>query len=757
MTTRKLTYILLFVTTYLSGQAVLAQDADAEVNEEIVVTAQRRDEQLKDVPASISAFGELAIKENQIESLQDFVALSPNIGFSSGGSPIETDLTFRGVSNLGGAVNSVAVIVDDINVTPAQNSTTYDPNLFDVKRIEVLRGPQGTLFGRNVLGGGINIVTNKPGRDFSADIEAEYGRYNARKLRGVINIPLGDAIAVRALGFYNSDDGFIKDVGTGRNTNDVESYGGRIAVRLTPTENLTIDLAAGKSKYKQGMITAIPTGIPRPLFAVFGFPLDPFGDYTTPGGLGFYPQNRTRVATDAPIGFHNDITLFNGSIDLDLGAASFILTGGYIDNEVLDSGDKDYTTGRFFVDPADQSSLKSTSLEARVQSNGDSPLSWVLGAQYSKDKRSNLDNRFILEDFLTAFGLDPAFAPVPVVDELTRIEIESLGVFGELTYRSLNGKLTLSAGIRFSGDRVSESIDVGPVLDFGTGGFTTPRSVGGSTNFENFTPKFSIVYALSDYTNIYARAARGTKPGGFNLQLFGNPNPQLAAFQTYGTESLWNYEVGLKGSAFDNRLSYSLSAFYADWEDLQISSGFFQGSITNFTALTANAGKAKSYGVELDFTARLSDAFKLQGGLGYNNAKLGNDIFGVDDAGSLVDISKNRLPFASRLTANIAGQYTMALSDGLDAFLRAEFNYRSGFFEDVANTGGTGGFVKAYETINLRAGVESDAWRISIFGENLFNDKRTIGVRDPADIGLSGYLATIEPTRFGIRASYSFK
>lgn len=738
---------LLAVTVAEASAQDGAQQASG-ASDVMIVTAQRREQSLAEVPASVTAFGEQAIESYQIDDVSDYAALAPNVGFSSGGSPIELDLAFRGVSNLGGAVNSVAIYLDQFNLTPAPNPTTFDPNLLDVERIEILRGPQGTLFGRNVLGGGVNIVTNKPGGEFEARLDLEYGRFDQRLVRGIVNIPLGETLAMRAVGYYEANDGFLQNLGSSGDTNDSESFGGRVAFRWTPNDQLIADVAVSYSDYQQGLLSSVPTGVPRPFFTQAGFPVDPFGEFSE---VGFYPENTRFVSTGFPSQFDNETFLVTGEVSYDFDGVSLIVNGGYIDNQAADAVDSDHVNAEFFSDPGQAAELDSKSVEARLQSNGDGPVTWVLGGLYADDSRNILSSRRELgADFVGAFSLPAFLIGAPVVDEAQTIDIRSLAVFGDVSWAVPNTRLTLGAGMRYSNDRVREGIVENPVVLLGVGGFTEFRELSAEETFDLFTAKISALYDLTDNVNAYASASRGTKPGGANLALFGT---DLAALSIYDPEVIWNYEIGAKGVFFDGNLMVNATGFYSDWSDLQIESGFFEDVITNFTNLTANAGDAESIGFELDFVARLGEFLTLNGGVGFNDASVGDGVLTTNDQAQLVDVSGNTLPFASRWNANIAGQYDHPIGNELTAFIRTEFSYRSSFFESLENVDAAFDRVDAYNTLNVRVGIEGDNWRFVAFGENLADPNHSLGLRSLGDVGISGALVTVVPRTWGVRLS----
>ncbi|MEM8661641.1 MAG: TonB-dependent receptor plug domain-containing protein, partial [Pseudomonadota bacterium] len=231
----------------------LAQPGDSDGGrrlEEVLVTAQKRTQSMQDVPISITAFDRQAIEIQRINSLDDYALKTPNVGFVETGNRSRGQFAIRGITNLGGDVNAAGVYVDEFNIAPSASTRTFDVNLFDLESIEVLRGPQGTFFGRNTLAGAFNITTVKPSTDgFEGQMTVEYGNMGYIMGRGSFNIPLTDRFAARITGYYEEDDGWIDNIGPTGEGNSRDNYGGRLALRWEPTDNWVADFAASAVRY----------------------------------------------------------------------------------------------------------------------------------------------------------------------------------------------------------------------------------------------------------------------------------------------------------------------------------------------------------------------------------------------------------------------------------------------------------------------------------------------------------------------------
>ncbi|MGH8239548.1 MAG: TonB-dependent receptor, partial [Steroidobacteraceae bacterium] len=318
---------------WLAMPGAAAQEAaETGVLEEITVTAQRRMESVRDVPISISVFSGEMIENNRIETLQDYLELTPNVSFESEGTPATFELGIRGVSNLGGASNVFGIYVDEFNVAPGVASTTFDQRLVDVERLEVLRGPQGTFFGRNVSGGAISITSRKPQPDFEANVLAEIANHDSYVLRGSINTPLTDRLFVRFGAYGESYGGFLKNDGPSNATNDREQYGGRVALRYQPTERLTADLSVSYSSLDQGFPNFVPSGTLNDTLAQIGF--EPF-----PMAAGYYPENVDRIETDQRRLNEVDTLIGTGRVELSADGFSIVSISGFIDSDTTEQGE----------------------------------------------------------------------------------------------------------------------------------------------------------------------------------------------------------------------------------------------------------------------------------------------------------------------------------------------------------------------------------------------------------------------------------
>lgn len=704
---------------------------------EIVVTAQKRAQSLSDVPISVTAFSAEDIEKNKIEKLQDYVEKTPNVGYFTSGNTTGDRLAIRGVSNVGGFANSLGIYVDEFNVTPLQASTTYDQNLLDLERIEVLRGPQGVLFGRNLIGGAISLTTKKPDFDRSAELRANYGSFDSWMLNGSVNVPVVDGlVAVRATGFWRESDGFIRDIGPAGNTNDYEGKGARLAVRITPSENLTIDLTGSHSEYDQGMNNFIPSGQLNAGLGAFRV-TSPIDD-----GQGFWPSNSRTIATDTPTFADNNTTIFTARAELDLGSMSLVSNSGYIENESGRSGDGDFTASTFYIDDVG-SDLESYSTELRLQSNEGGRFDWVVGATYAHDQSSEFSLRTLYPLFLQRFGLTGTRR----INDFGGDSLsESYAAFSDVTWH-VSDAVALSLGGRFTHAREfafrftdSENFFTGIPL----GSFKE-----GTREFDDFSPRVTALYRLDTQKNLYATVSKGFKAGGFNAGSASLPDVP----QDFDKETAWNYEVGAKTFFFDRRLRANVSVFYMKWDDIQVTSGFLDAN-RNPRNTILNAAEASSKGVELDLTARPLSNLELQVGAGYNDAKFDSFPAAISEAGTFVDASGNSLPLAPEWTFNGSAEYGFPVFADYSGFVRTEYSYRAEVFTTSLNVSRLGEIVPSYDKWNLRAGVENDRYRFVAYVENLLDDNYLVG--GFSTFYMSGNAVVVDPRRFGVQVAVKF-
>lgn len=682
---------------------------DATKIEEVIVTAQRRNEALVDVPISITAFSSSAIEKNMITDVEDYFRRSPNVFITTGAtrsgnvSTSELSLAIRGVSNIGGIASSFGAYVDDFNVTRA----TLNPHLVDIERIEVLRGPQSTFFGRNASGGVFAIYTKKPVDRFESSASAEISSFGTYDFEGVLNIPVTSNFAIRAVGKLASSNGNLKNANPIGGDNGYDDQHFRLSGRWTPTSELTVDLSGGFTDEKQHDFGLVHTGVVSSFINSICAP-----PVTCPGdqAQGYYPDNLNTYNHDFPLKVHDRYWWINNKTEYANDQVRFTNVVGYISTNFDRSGELDFSSYDFLREEYDTIHRTAVSDEVRLQSNNDSPFSWTIGGVYAIDTEAKSERINIGSQ--NGLGLPDRF---PIEISTNDTKVKSAAVFGEASYK-LTDTLTATAGLRWSNDHLTSG---GTLVDFGT----DMGAVSDSRSYTHVSPRFVLSYEPRKNLNLYASVTEGWKAGGF-VHRPGSP------INTFAPESLWSYETGAKGTFFDGRLQASATAFYIDWNDIQVQSSIFitrpDGSIASVSAVS-NGAHATSKGVELELIARPVSQLELSLNVGYDDAHFTSFKLAQTSSG-LVDLSGKPLPKAPKWTVSASAQYNIDLGPDWQAFVRGEYQYSDETFTNVNNiafslAGQTFPFrVPSQGFFNLRAGVTRGQYAATFYVNNLFDN-----------------------------------
>jgi iron complex outermembrane receptor protein len=714
----------------IAAPAALAQNAPAL--EEIVVTAQQREESLQDVPIAISAFGQADIQKNMFRDVTDFVGRTPNASFITNGARSRREISMRGVTNFIGAnqarrTSTFGFYMDGFNLA----SSSINPPIMDIERIEVLRGPQSTYFGANALGGGINVTTNAPNSEqWEGTLMADYGRFDTLDIEGVLNIPIvKDKLAARINVKDFSSDGNIENINPvgGGNDSDYEYF--RAAVLWTPTDRLSLNFNYSVANENVGMREGIPSGV----LSTFGNVL--YGAEADPDGVGFFPRNESKVNFNFPQNVGTDFEYAIARLDYDLDNMRFTSITGYMESDFFLQGDIDGGSNDYFREYR-TIPRESITQEFRLQSTGDSKLQWNLGFYYSDDE-GFIDNKTYVGT-ARIFGLPNGFL---IDSEESFSSSEVYAVFGQVDY-ALTDRLTLSAGGRYSEEEVFTDIS-----GFG-GGVSQELTV--EDTFTDFSPMFALRYDITDSASVYARIAKGFKSGGVQVA----PTPDR---ETYDPEEIWNYELGYKADLLDNTLRINAAVFYMDWTDLQASfqeSGVDEEGEFFIFGGVDNADSAESYGVELTVTSAPINGLIMNLNVGWLQAEYQEFTALIDGQNRVLD--GLTIPNSPEWTISADAEYSFPITSGLNGFVRGEYIYRDELRSTTAALiqEGFPWVVPSYDIVNLRAGVEGEKYTVAFYVENLFDDTYFTNAYQKA---FSGGLH-IEPgvQRYGLRARYNF-
>lgn len=737
------------VTAVLAGSAAfwgvpataLAQDSASSRLEEIIVTAQRREESLQDVPIAISAFTAEAIEKNMFKDVSEYLTKTPNASFISNGARSRRQISIRGVTNFLGPESANATTgfyLDDFSIA----NSSINPPIMDIERIEVLRGPQATYFGRNAVGGGISVTSKKPTNGFHGSAMLDYSRFDTLDAEAVLNAGLiEDTLAIRFNAKSITSDGHIKNIhpiGGGNNT-DYEYI--KSSLRYTPTENLTFDIMFQYATEDVGMRTGVPSGV----FSLFAgnvlyrnmFPDrdgdgrgDPFVDT-----VGFYPENRNRTNFNMPQSLGT--TLRNGVVRTDYTHRNLLFTNitGYINSDFWLAGDIDGSSLDLFNEFRNHN-RQSVSTEFRLQNTDDSRWQWNIGVLYAEDENDVWNRTYVGAE--EVFGLPNGF----LIDrEDSATDTDTWAIFGQLDYH-LTDQLTLSAGGRYS-DETKQS----DISGF-SGVLVQIFSV--KDTFTDFSPRVAMTYQPSDTMTWYGTISKGYKSGGVQIA----PNPEA---ETYDPEELWNYEIGLKTDLFDQRLRLNAAVFWMDWTDMQVA---YQENLINedgdfvlFGGIN-NADEATSKGAEVTATALLSDSLTLNLGVGYLKAEFDRFTALIDGQNHVLD--GDTIPNSPEWTMSADLEYGFNYSADWEGYARLEWVYRDGIKPDTFALiySGFPWDVPSYDYFNLRIGAEHESFRIVGYVENLFDSKYYTNAYQKAFA--NGIFLEPSFRTYGVRMTYLF-
>ncbi len=718
-----------------------SQEGSGKTIDEVVVTAQRRSESIQDVPIAITAVGAETLRDSNVKGIEDYFALTPNVSFRSDGSRDRKDLSMRGISNQLNPYANVrpatyAFYIDEFNVVAG----TSNPQIVDLERIEVLRGPQGTYFGRNAVGGAINVITKKPdSSDWYGEVGLDYSSHDTRGGHAVVNVPVVDGLfALRASGQIEESDGWIDNINPVGGGNDYDYKTARVQARLTPGDNLTWDFAYSYSDEKTGMRVGVPTGFITATWRAVYYG-NQQGNITNPDGVGFYPQNDDRVNFNRPQKVGSEYDYASTRAVYEFENVSLTAVVGKISSDVFNYGDVDGGSHDFYYENL-LLKRESTSGELRLQSLGTDNIEWSIGASVGEDTGR-------MRQYTYHGRESPQGRPEGTETTAGESDASSnyWAVFGQATWRFAD-QWHMVLGGRYS----YEEADT----------FAVSRSNGVLTgindrtvDFDDFSPRFTLGWEPASNVLAYVTASRGFKSGG--TQTSNNINLS----NEFKPETLWNYEAGLKLDLLGRRLRLDGTLFYMDWKDVQqlIRFQFLDntGAIRAVSGI-ANAAKASTYGAELSADAAVTERFKLSTQIGYLRAKYDDYPAALID-GLVLNLSGKPLVDAPRWTFGVQGQYTMPLSSTLEGFVRTEWNYRD---EALGNP-----YVyryyqwpfitPSYHVTNLRVGIEGEKLRMVAYAENLFDKDYFLNSYEKAFY--SG--VQVEPSTriFGVSVSYKFQ
>jgi iron complex outermembrane receptor protein len=677
----------------------------AQGGEEIIVTARRREERLLDTPVAVTSISSNELKRQQATDLSGIQGAVPNLNLVQGrGSSSSANIFIRGVGQPDALQTfdpAVGIYVDGVYISRIQGALF---NLYDVERVEVLRGPQGTLYGKNTIGGAINIVSRKPDlNDVTGSASATYGSYDQLLLNGYVSAPLvEDKVAFSLAGVYDYRDGIVEDPLTGKEYNDRGTIAGRAILRAAPSDNFDITLSGDYTRVRTELTLGYPTApITQiqisPLAVNVIVPAFPYGDYDYEASTSFQDGegqelDHVGIAATANWDIGSGFTVSSITAYRDLDVDFFI-----------DIDASQTQTGDVFVG-VDQDQF---SQEFQLKYAGDR-LNGVFGLYYLHERVKSNQIAFGNDLFTQAPGV-PATA-IRFVDDDQKLD--SYAAFGQLTY-DVTEKLSVTGGMRYTYEKKRYNRDTflesnSLLLLFLAPPFSFPDDLPAphdddTVSFDNVTPSATISYKPTTDTLVYASASKGFKSGGFNgranlasdITFIENGVPTLKP--TFEPETVWTYELGAKGRFFDGMLTLSGALFHSDYEDFQarVGGGNNTGLTGSFPVL--NAGKLRIRGAELESTLRPVDPLTLSLSVGYLDAEykefedgrrlppLGGAAFSCNPTGDDIVCEP---AFAPKWTLRGAADYVLPLANGADLTFGVEARHVSKHYLSVDNRPG---------------------------------------------------------------------
>ncbi|MBL8549057.1 MAG: TonB-dependent receptor [Hyphomonadaceae bacterium] len=796
-TPRKRSNAPLFFVSLLTSTALAGVAAAQTQSDEIIVTATKRSENIQDVPLSVQALGERTLDQHQVSSFDDYATLLPSVSYQSFG-PGQAQLAFRGVTSGGdglpiGSSPTASMYVDDTPVTTIGSSV--DLHIYDIDRVEALSGPQGTLFGASSLSGVVRIITNQPDPSgFEAGYDVEANKFTdgeaGGSFEGFANLPLGDRIALRVVGFYEREGGYIDNVPGSRtyilgdtdpttnltvnnsrlvadDINSVETYGGRAALRIDLNDNWTSTTTAmGQHQQVDGP-----------------FLYDPFI-------RGAHDLRDPLVSDDlvvrdyVPTSNEDQWWMISQTIQGRIGNFDLVYAGSYFDRKIESVADYSYYTVAYdtlegyyytnipdgsggFVDPTqwfsqNEDYTKETH-ELRVTSPADYRFRVTAGLFYQKQTNHDQPNFFI-----PGLGAaPPTLNPTPIpgfgdslfIRRLNREDTDT-AVFGEASF-DFTEALTVTAGVRLF--KAENSLVGFSGFASNIGACYGPATAGGPCDNinktfeeESETYKLSASYDIDDDRMVYVTYSTGYRPGGVNRR---------AGIVPYVADTLTNFEIGAKTMWLDRRLRLNGAIFFQDWDDLQMAlSPLGSAGVTNIY----NAGTASIKGAEIDASYTVG-GFTLSGSGSLIDANLTSDFCAFDALGNSVCLpgedpaapSGTQLPVQPKFKATATARYNFMLGSW-ESFVQGTVLHQSQtrpylLTSDFFSSGGVN--TEPFTTLDLSIGGEHNDLSLEAFLHNATDERGVLTLNTSCAPTFCGFYARaypVQPRIFGVRLSQRF-
>jgi iron complex outermembrane receptor protein len=732
-------------------ESVWAQTETTPGLEEVVVTARKRNESFQEVPITVNVFTAQEIQAAGIESPRDFIAMVPNMTLVETQNVGNSFITIRGISQARNSEPSVAVLVDGVLET---NPYEFNQELFDIRQIEVLKGPQGALYGRDAIGGAIIIHTADPSDHFEGTSRVGVGNGLSEKAQLALSGPIDSAGTLRyraSLNFYNTN-GYLQNVYLDQKADPYRDYAGRLRLLWQPAQDFSADF---RFAYDRTETTAYYFVIPR------SDESNPFSDFTTPGDANntTSPIQNNNLGTD-----YRDILDTAIKLDYSPGYGTFTSISDYNHTKEIDTGDaydfRPVTTSVEYAltgatppnlgGPFDESQsqfidVQTWSQELRFTSPTVNGFSWIGGAYFVHTERfistGNLADR--------GFGVPPVYYD-PLVDPANRYATNTnqtfladsqnnnaWAVFGDVTY-DFTREWEVDAALRYDEDRRENTTRTPTFFLPTTEAFTGEVR---KATFSKLQPKGTLRYKPNDELTLYGGWSRGFRSGGFNQTGVGEvarENKVLGVNDEFQAEVADTTEIGIKSQLLDRRLSVDADVFYT-----KSTNGYFFVYIAADSTQNLGNLNATYKGAELSITARPTDRLDLYAGFGYTDSR----ITGMADP----TVIGNQAPLVSRNTINAGVQYRQPLSAGLTGTARLDYQEIGRTWWEPYNITSR----DPVSLVDLRLGVQGEKWTVTAWSKNLTNTIYNAEF-SPGNVGGSGFLWRALPRRYGVDFDYRF-
>ena len=766
---------LLLATTCLLSATALAEDINTlpkdttkviDIEEVVVIASPKETGKLRELPNAVSLISQKDMQANQITTLKNVSALVPNFFMPDYGSKITSAVYIRGI---GSRINTPAVglYVDNI---PYIDKSAFDFNFYDIERIDILRGPQGTLYGRNTMGGLIKVHTRSPFSYQGTDVKLSYGsKSNYRSASLTHYHRWNEHFAFSAGGYYEGSDGFFRNAYNGKKIDNMEAGGGRIRAIWLPSDNLKLDFTIGY-------------------------------DYSDEGGYPYYytgALNKSKEEYKAHIGkisYNRDCGyrrgLFNTGLNIEYQGNSFIMNAvtGYQN-----------LTDRMYLDqdflPVDiynieqKQRINTLSEEITFKSKKNQRWIWVTGASgfyqwLHTDAPVTFQSKGIqwLENNINK-GMASSGMPINLkilsetmpVPGIFDTPVLGAAIFHQSTFNHLlfeNLSATVGLRLDYEKNKIDYNSSVAMNIQMYMAGKPMEKPMEQAAEFigkldddhVQLLPKFALKYDFNKQNNIYATVSRGFRSGGYNIQMFSEllqsalkqrpgagsavSDDEIKNLVTYKPEYSWNYEIGSHLSLFGGKLKTDLAAFYMDTRDQQIAK-FVESGLGR---MMVNAGSSESYGAEVSLTASVNRNLSLNGSYGYTHSTFKKYDAGKSSSDENIDYSGHYVPFVPRHTMNVGANYSFFLGGNKWAqSLTVGLNYTgAGKIYWTEKNDVSQSF---YGTLNGRISLQAKALQIDFWGRNLTNKDYTTFYFESME---RGFEQRSKPLQLGVDVRYHF-